>query len=127
MNLKSLFPFTLRRIFKKKAGVPDTWNSLIQLKDKHSFNPKVIFDIGAYKGDWTKMCLKIYPKSKFYLFEPQDCLSKFLNSFQNKNIVKRWIASPKSSLCFIYLAKEFRPVCQTSVQDGSKNFAENTQ
>ena len=33
------------------------------------------------------MCLKIYPKSKFYLFEPQDCLSKFLNPFQNKNIV----------------------------------------
>ena len=69
MNLKSLFPFTLRRILKRKAGVPDTWNSLIQLKGKHSFNPKVIFDIGAYKGDWTKMCLKIYPKSKFYLFE----------------------------------------------------------
>ena len=87
MNLKSLFPFTLRRIFKKKAGVPDTWNSLIQLKDKHSFNPKVIFDIGAYKGDWTKMCLKIFPKSKFYLFEPQDYLSNFLNSFKNKNIV----------------------------------------
>ena len=87
MNLKSLFPFTLRRIFKKKAGVPDTWNSLIQLKNKHSFNPKVIFDIGAYKGDWTKMCLKIFPKSKFYLFEPQDYLSKFLNSFKNKNIV----------------------------------------
>ena len=87
MNFKSLFPFILRRILKKKAGVPDTWNSLIQLKDKHSFNPKVIFDIGAYKGDWTKMCLKIYPKSKYFLFEPQDYLSKFLNSFQNRNII----------------------------------------
>ena len=87
MNLKSLFPFTLRRILKRKAGVPDTWNSLIQLKDKHRFYPKVIFDIGAYKGDWTKMCFKICPKSKFYLFEPQDYLRKYLNSFQNKNIV----------------------------------------
>ena len=87
MNLKSLFPFTLRRILKRKAGVPDTWNSLIRLKNRHSFNPKVIFDVGAYKGDWTKMCLKIYPKSKYFLFEPQDYLRKFLNSFQKRNII----------------------------------------
>ena len=87
MNLRSLFPFTLRRILKRKAGVPDTWNSLIRLKNRHNFNPKVIFDIGAYKGDWTKMCLKIYPRSKYFLFEPQDYLSKFLNSFQNRNII----------------------------------------
>ena len=59
----------------------------VVLKNRHRFNPKVIFDIGAYKGDWTKMCLKIYPRSKYFLFEPQDYLSKFLNSFQNRNII----------------------------------------
>ncbi len=87
MNIRSFFPFTLRRILKRRAGIPDTWNSLIRLKKIHHFNPKIIFDVGAYKGEWTKMCLKIYPQSKFFLFEPQNHLKKELNSLQNKNII----------------------------------------
>tara|TARA_B100001250_G_scaffold5019_1_gene4235 strand:- start:474 stop:1184 length:711 start_codon:yes stop_codon:yes gene_type:complete len=87
VNIRSFFPFTLRRILKRRAGIPDTWNSLIRLKKIHHFNPKIIFDVGAYKGEWTKMCLKIYPQSKFFLFEPQNHLKKELNSLQNKNII----------------------------------------
>ena len=86
MNLKSLFPFRIRRALKKIAGTPDTWNTLINLKEKHSFKPKVIFDIGAYKGNWTKMCLKIFPSSNYYLFEPQDKMLPILNRTSKDNI-----------------------------------------
>ena len=86
MNLKSLFPFGIRRALKKIAGIPDTWNTLINLKEKHGFNPKVIFDIGAYKGNWTKMCLKIFPSSRYYLFEPQDEMLPILERIANDNI-----------------------------------------
>lgn len=34
--------------------------------------PEVIIDIGAYHGNWTKEMMKIYPTSKYFLFEPID-------------------------------------------------------
>ena len=46
----------------------------------------MIFDIGAYKGNWTKMCLKIFPSSDYYLFEPQDEMSPILNKIFKDNI-----------------------------------------
>lgn len=36
---------------------------------KRGFKPKVIYDIGAYHGEWTKNISAIFPKSRFYMFE----------------------------------------------------------
>ena len=87
MNYKSFVPYIIRRFFKKKAGVPDTWNTLTKLKKEHSFNPKMILDVGAYKGEWTKMCLKIFPDAKYYLFEPQKKIELFLKKPFPNNII----------------------------------------
>jgi len=31
-------------------------------------------DVGAYRGDWTKMCLKVFPDARIMCIEPQDGL-----------------------------------------------------
>lgn len=36
------------------------------------FNPRVIYDIGAYKGNWSKNIKRIFPDAEFYLFEACD-------------------------------------------------------
>lgn len=40
-----------------------------------------IFDIGAYKGDWSQEVRKAFPKADFYLFEPN---SSHNTAIQNK-------------------------------------------
>ncbi|MBJ13589.1 MAG: hypothetical protein CMG62_11040 [Candidatus Marinimicrobia bacterium] len=86
MNYRSLVPYIIRRFIKKKAGIPDTWNTLIKLKKEHNFYPKIIFDVGAYKGEWTKMCSKIFPNCQYFLFEPQKELNLLLENPLPKNI-----------------------------------------
>jgi len=43
--------------------------------------PDIIFDIGAYHGDWTRECIKIFPYKRFILFEPIEY--KELNLLKN--------------------------------------------
>lgn len=42
-------------------------------KDK-GFSPKVVYDIGAFRGNWTRQIKNIFPEAEFYLFEanPQN-------------------------------------------------------
>ena len=87
MSYKSFVPYIVRRFLKKKFGVPDTWNTLYKLKKEHNFNPKIIFDVGAYKGEWTKMCTKIFSEAKYYLFEPQNKLDLLLKKPFPNNII----------------------------------------
>ena len=39
------------------------------LKRKFDFDPRVIYDIGAYEGVWTHSCKKVFPSSTYYQFE----------------------------------------------------------
>lgn len=41
---------------------------MILLKNK-GFNPQVIYDIGAHKGDWAKETKNVFPNAQFFLFE----------------------------------------------------------
>lgn len=53
-----------------------------------NYYPETIYDIGANKGAWTEECLKYFPSSNYYLFEPQISLKKDINlRFKNfKNV-----------------------------------------
>jgi FkbM family methyltransferase len=44
-----------------------------------SFSPKLIFDVGANRGDWTRMAKDVFPKASFLLIEPQVEMRKSLN------------------------------------------------
>src|SRR5215471_10476621 len=36
------------------------------------FRPTGILDVGANRGDWTRMALSIYPSARVVMIEPQD-------------------------------------------------------
>ena len=70
------------------------FNKLLMLKEKHSYTPNTILDIGAHHGNWTKSMMEIYPitESKYYLFEGIDYTeleryNKTSNVFVYKNIL----------------------------------------
>lgn len=74
----------LKRRLKEKAGVPSTTTSLKLIK-RNGFNPGVIYDIGAYKGEWAIDVLKIFPAASFYMFEAQEAKEVFLRTISGKH------------------------------------------
>jgi FkbM family methyltransferase len=49
----------------------------------------IVFDIGAYEGQWAKDILTRYQPKEMYLFEPQKwaydaCIKKFINNHNVK-------------------------------------------
>jgi FkbM family methyltransferase len=45
------------------------------------FQPKGIIDVGAHRGDWTRMALKIFPNAQVIMIEPQEELKPTLTQF----------------------------------------------
>ena len=60
------------------------------------YTPSTILDIGAYKGEWTKDILNIYPDSKYYLIEANDYRDiDSLENIRNIHIYKNIILNDK--------------------------------
>jgi FkbM family methyltransferase len=53
---------------KRKAGKLSHRNALMRLKTL-GFAPKTIYDIGAYRGGWTRLAREVFPDAAFVLFE----------------------------------------------------------
>jgi FkbM family methyltransferase len=66
--INKLVSSSFKESLKRKAGVPDIFFSIDRLK-KIGFNPKQIIDVGAYEGEWTKRCSKIFPEARFLMVE----------------------------------------------------------
>lgn len=73
----------LKKKIKEKAGVPSIATSL-RLIHRNGFNPGVIYDIGAYKGEWTTDVLEIFPNSSFFMFEAQEAKEDYLRVITGK-------------------------------------------
>lgn len=41
----------------------------LHLLQQKGFEPRVIYDIGAFRGEWSKEMYRLFPKSEFFLFE----------------------------------------------------------
>ncbi|NEP79550.1 MAG: hypothetical protein F6K39_16090, partial [Okeania sp. SIO3B3] len=48
------------------------------------FNPNVVFDVGAAKGEWTNLALRYWPTAQYTLFEPLIECQKYLENLQNQ-------------------------------------------
>jgi FkbM family methyltransferase len=70
----------VKQKIKERLHVPSQPLSFKNIK-KCGFDPKVIFDIGAYEGKWTEEVMEIFPGSKYYLFEAQESKRNTLHSF----------------------------------------------
>ncbi len=68
---KRLVPERLKRKIKAALGVPDMEASLLNMK-RNGFSPAKIIDVGAYIGDWTRMCQRLFPYARVLMIEPQD-------------------------------------------------------
>lgn len=86
MNIAKNISWLIKRRLKRSVGVPDMWNSLLQLKE-NNFTPLNVFDIGAYDGRWTKNCSKVFSNADYFMFEPQEHLYNALSSMVSDKIV----------------------------------------
>jgi len=56
-------------------------------KLKNNFNFKVIFDVGANKGDWAKRASRIFENAQIHCFEISKSNFNFLKKLKNNNLV----------------------------------------
>ena len=45
------------------------WHRLEQLRVKMKFRPKLILDVGANEGSWTREVRSIFPEARFFMVE----------------------------------------------------------
>ncbi len=67
---KSCFPESLKRQVRRSLPIPDTEACLSRMQ-RNGFQPKLVVDVGAYIGDWTRMCKRVYPNASILMIEPQ--------------------------------------------------------
>jgi FkbM family methyltransferase len=53
---------------KRKAGKLSHRNALLRLAAQ-GFQPATVYDIGAYRGGWTRLASQVFPDAAFVLFE----------------------------------------------------------
>jgi FkbM family methyltransferase len=66
--LKRLRAYAKRWLIER-FDIPDTRSALMRLQ-KQGFNPSVIADVGAYRGEFALMCLEVWPQARIVCFEP---------------------------------------------------------
>ena len=78
--------------------------SFFTLLKNQNYYPETIYDIGANKGTWTNECLKYFPKSTYYLFEPQinlkDDINTLLKGYENVRLFSVGVGDINDSLNF---------------------------
>ena len=83
--LGKLVPFNLKLDIQHKLGVPHMFWSMRNLKN-NGFEPKSIIDAGAFDGEWTKTCVKIFPASDILMIEGQENKKQKLEKLSGSNI-----------------------------------------
>lgn len=80
--VKWLLPADLKTNVKDHLGVPSLSWTLNNLK-KIGYQPKMVLDIGAYQGYWTRDLLRVFPEASILMIEGQESkraiLSKLIN------------------------------------------------
>lgn len=77
-----------KNYLKKKLNFPSIELSLERIS-KLGYNPKVVYDIGAYHGEFAKFCLNNFkPSPKVICFEPQESCRKHLDVMVNQGKIE---------------------------------------
>jgi len=71
LKSSSLLPESVKQRVKRALGVPGVEGSLRRMSD-NGFAPKTVIDIGAYSGEWTRLCKEIFPDAHVLMVEPQS-------------------------------------------------------
>lgn len=70
----------LKGYFIDNLAIPNFQKSLHRLKEL-GFKPNTVYDIGAYKGDFARLCLGLWDETKVVCFEPLEAQYKILSQW----------------------------------------------
>ena len=84
MKMLKKIKLKIREILARKLQAPEIPFALERLA-RNGFRPGMIFDVGAYQGDFAKLCLKIWPSSKVSCFEAQEHKVRELKELASQN------------------------------------------
>jgi FkbM family methyltransferase len=61
----------LRRLKRRSPYLeaPKAMGHLQRMK-RQDFNPRIVIDVGAAQGDWTRSCRQIFPDARYIMLEP---------------------------------------------------------
>ena len=87
-----LRPFGLRLSRLRSERGPDYGASVLfsSLK-RFGFSPRVVLDVGANHGNWTRAAIKYFPEAQYVLIEPQDHLKVYVRDLIDSGYDIRWI------------------------------------
>jgi FkbM family methyltransferase len=74
----------LREYAARRLRLPEIPVALDRLA-RQGFNPGLIFDVGAYRGDFARCCRKYWQNSRIACFEPQDSILPELHRYAQEN------------------------------------------
>jgi FkbM family methyltransferase len=80
----TVLPQTIRNGLAVHLGKPDLRFSLMQLR-RFGFFPHHVLDIGAYRGEWARVVLEVWPETSVLCVEPQQAPQKELRQFARQN------------------------------------------
>ena len=69
----------LRAALERRLGLPTIPLALDRLKQV-GFNPPLVFDVGAYRGDFARLCLARWPDAGIACFDPQRSMGSALRA-----------------------------------------------
>ncbi len=82
--LLKILPPEWKRRLGTHLGVPSVRWSLMQLK-RFGFTPFHTMDVGAYKGDWARICTEIFPEAQITCVEPQNEVQGLLQELSDNH------------------------------------------
>ncbi len=69
------------------------------------FRPQQTLDVGAYKGEWSELCLRIFPQTQILLLEPQAAqaarLSQLTENHPNLSFEQILLANSPGEVLFL--------------------------
>jgi FkbM family methyltransferase len=83
-QLMNSIPVSIRRRVAIHLGRPDPHWSLSLLR-RLGFNPRSTMDVGAFVGDWSRICLRVFPETHITCVEPQDATQKQLQELASRH------------------------------------------
>jgi FkbM family methyltransferase len=78
MKIRYLVPALLTSVLVANPNIPiyrfsgDITLSRLNLLKMKGFDPKNIFDIGAFRGEWSSSVSQVFPNAHFYMFEANE-------------------------------------------------------
>jgi FkbM family methyltransferase len=97
--------FELRRL-PSTDQARSTHEVALRIAVRNGLHVNTVIDVGAAFGDWTRMCMGLFPQAKYILIEPlaqyDEWLRPLLNEFPNVTRVKAAAADRPGQATFFF-------------------------